>query len=66
MSQINDSDDKVFSVSRPSLALQENGLWQKTAKTEPYFEPKDQTSHKNGIENLEDSYNRLIALDFVA
>ena len=33
------------------------------AKTEAYFQSKDQSYYKNGIEKLHDRYNRCIALD---
>lgn len=33
------------------------------AETEAYFEAKDKSYYKNGIEKLEDRYNRCIALD---
>ena len=32
------------------------------AKTEAYFEAKDKSYYKNGIEKLYDPYNRCIAL----
>ncbi|CAG5050863.1 unnamed protein product [Parnassius apollo] len=33
------------------------------AETEAYFEAKHKSYYKNGIEKLEDRYNRCIALD---